>query len=168
MSAHPNPSPRERWRVRQMHRADLERVVQIEREIYPFPWTPGNFEDSLKAGYDCWIFESARETIGYAIVMWAPDEVHLLNISVSGRCQGQGYGRAMLGWLCEGAARRGARSMMLEVRPSNERARALYASTGFVQLGVRRRYYPAENNAREDALVLFRTLTPAPDGEVGA
>jgi len=141
-----------------MHRADLDAVMRIEREVYPFPWTPGNFGDSLKAGYDAWVFESARELIGYAVVMWIPDEAHLLNLSVAGALQGRGYGRAMLRWLCADAAGRGARAVMLEVRPSNERARALYASMGFAQIGVRRRYYPAEGDGREDALVLRRLL----------
>lgn len=158
MSAEPSAASAPRWRVRPMHRADLDAVMRIEREVYPFPWTPGNFGDSLKAGYDAWVFESARELIGYAVVMWIPDEAHLLNLSVAGALQGRGYGRAMLRWLCADAAGRGARAVMLEVRPSNERARALYASMGFAQIGVRRRYYPAEGDAREDALVLRRLL----------
>lgn len=141
-----------------MHRADLDAVMRIEREIYPFPWTAGNFGDSLKAGYDAWVFESARELIGYAVIMWIPDEAHLLNLSVAAPLQGRGYGRAMLRWLCTDAAARGARAMMLEVRPSNEKARALYASTGFAQIGVRKRYYPGEGDSREDALVLRRML----------
>jgi len=147
-----------RWRVRPMHRSDLDTVMRLEQELYPFPWTRGNFGDSLTAGYDAWVFESARELIGYAVLMWIPDEVHLLNISVAGPLQGRGYGRAMLAWLCDDARRRGARAMMLEVRPSNVVARALYASMRFVQVGLRKRYYPAQGDAREDALVLRRML----------
>jgi len=147
-----------RWRARPMHRSDLDAVMRIELEIYPFPWTPGNFGDSLKAGYDAWVFESARELIGYAVLMWIPDEAHLLNISVAQPLQGRGYGRAMLAWLCEEARRRGARAMMLEVRPSNVAARALYASMEFAQIGLRKRYYPAQGDTREDALVLRRML----------
>jgi ribosomal protein S18 acetylase RimI-like enzyme len=47
--------------------------------------------------------------------------------------------------------------MLLEVRPTNAAARALYARAGFVQLGVRRDYYPAKPG-REDALLLGRAL----------
>jgi len=64
----------------------------------------------------------------------------------------------MLDWLVRDAARRGARGMMLEVRPSNERAIALYRSSGFDEIGVRKRYYPDADGAREDARVLFRRL----------
>jgi len=145
-----------RWRVRPMRSSDLATVMSIEREVYPFPWTQGNFGDSLKAGYDAWVFENASDTIGYAVVMWIPDEVHLLNLSVSAAYQRRGYGRSMLAWLCSDARRRGARSMMLEVRPSNAAAQALYASMGFAQIGLRKRYYPSHGEAREDALVLSR------------
>lgn len=92
--------------------------------------------------------------------MWLPDEVHLLNLSVTSPMQGRGYGREMLRWLLRDASARGARGMLLEVRPSNTRAIALYRSSGFESIGLRRGYYPAENG-REDAQVLFRRL-PAP------
>ncbi|RIK95846.1 MAG: ribosomal-protein-alanine N-acetyltransferase [Burkholderiales bacterium] len=148
-------------RVRPMRRRDLDAVAAIERSIYPFPWTRGNFADSLLAGHDAWIFEleveESPQLIGYAIVMWVPDEVHLLNLSVAAPMQGRGYGREMLRWLMRDAAGRGARGMLLEVRPSNAPALALYRSSGFEAIGVRRGYYPAEDG-REDAHVLFRQL----------
>jgi ribosomal-protein-alanine N-acetyltransferase len=48
--------------------------------------------------------------------------------------------------------------MLLEVRPSNDRARRLYESCGFATVGVRKRYYPSFNETREDALVMRRML----------
>ena len=145
--------------VRPMRPTDLDAVMAIETLIYPFPWTRGNFADSIAVGHDTWLFEEAAGGVaGYAVVMWLPDEVHLLNISVAPQRQRRGLGRAMLDWLCADAQARGALSMLLEVRPSNGPARALYASTGFVQLGVRRGYYPADLGTREDALVLRRTF----------
>ena len=161
MSAEPSRRPVPTLRVRTMIHEDLEQVVETEREIYAHPWTRGNFADSLQSGYDAWMFEDGRRMTGYAIAMWAADELHLLNISVAARLQGRGFGRAMLRWLCDDAARRGAASMLLEVRPSNARARALYASDGFAQIGLRKRYYPDGLTSREDALVLRRMLVPA-------
>ncbi len=166
MSALPRPPARSSTtaglRVRGMRRGDLDAVAAIEREIYPFPWSRGNFTDSLSSGYDAWVFEGDDEIgtalLGYAVVMWIPDEAHLLNLSVAAHAQGRGVGRAMLDWLVRDAARRGARGMMLEVRPSNERAIALYRSSGFDEIGVRKRYYPDADGAREDARVLFRRL----------
>jgi ribosomal-protein-alanine N-acetyltransferase len=62
----------------------------------------------------------------------------------------------MLAWLSACARGRGARGMLLEVRPSNRRALALYESYGFEHIGLRKRYYPSFENRREDACVMFR------------
>jgi len=164
MSAAPRPAPGlPDWRARPMGHADLAQVAQIEERIFPFPWTFGNFADSLAAGYDGWVFEALDTPggiLGYAIVMWLPDEVHLLNLSVDAPVQGRGLGARMIDWLMADVAARGARSMMLEVRPSNTTALRLYERKGFLRIGLRRRYYPAHNGTREDAIVMVRRLAP--------
>lgn len=139
---------------RPMLESHLEAVMLIERTVYPFPWTRGNFSDSIAAGYDAWVVEDSDGILAYAVLMWLPEEIHLLNITIAAQRQRQGLGRMLLGDLCADAAARGARSMLLEVRPSNDPAKQLYASEGFELIGVRKRYYPAADGAREDALVL--------------
>jgi ribosomal-protein-alanine N-acetyltransferase len=144
-----------------MRRADLADVARIEARIFPFPWTYGNFADSLAAGYDGWVFEATEPPgglLGYAILMWLPEEVHLLNLSVDADVQGRGLGAQMLDWLLADGAARGARSILLEVRPSNTSALRLYERKGFHRIGLRRRYYPAHDGAREDAIVMVRKL----------
>jgi len=162
MSAEPAPrAGAPAWRVRAMARSDLLEVAQIEARIFQFPWSFGNFADSLAAGYDGWVFEAIESPgglLGYAIVMWLPDEVHLLNLSVDAAVQGRGLGGGMLDWLTADARGRGARSMLLEVRPSNTPALRLYERKGFHRVGLRRRYYPAHDGAREDAIVMVRRL----------
>ena len=54
-----------------MTEADLRPVLEIEDSIYAFPWTPGNFQDSLRAGYSCWVYRDGEELIGYAVLMLA-------------------------------------------------------------------------------------------------
>lgn len=159
------PGPLPALRARHMARRDLARVLAIENEIYPFPWSLGNFSDSLEAGYDCWSFDDeSGELVAYAIVMWIPDEVHLLNLSVAASRQRRGMGRAILDWLIADASHRGARGMLLEVRPSNLPALRLYETSRFERIGVRRRYYPAPDQQREDAWVLFRRFA-GPGGQ---
>ena len=51
--------------------------------------------------------------------------------------------------------------MFLEVRPSNDRARSLYETSGFETVGLRKRYYPSYNDSREDALVMRLPLGSA-------
>ena len=139
--------------LRQMAAEDLPAVMAIENAIYAFPWTQGNFRDSLAAGYSCWVYARDAEVIGYAVVMLAPEEAHLLNLSICASCQGQGYGSLLLRRICDAARGRGARLIFLEVRPSNVAALRLYDRHGFQRVGQRRDYYPAPAG-REDALIL--------------
>jgi len=149
--------------LKPMRASLLDQVMNIEQTIYPFPWTKGNFTDSIEAGYDAWVVAPPQSDpqmplIGYAVLMTVLDEVHLLNLSVSSAYQGKGLGRRLLGQLMTMNRQTGARGMFLEVRPSNAPAIALYESEGFVRIGVRRDYYPSFENTREDAIVMRRWL----------
>ena len=140
-------------RYRRMTVADLDAVIAIEDAIYPHPWTRGNFADSIAAGYHCWIVECGGAMAGYVVVAVAAGEAHLLNLSVAAPWQRRGIGREVLGFALKLARDYGARKILLEVRPSNTAALALYVAGGFSEIGVRRGYYPA-GDAREDAIVL--------------
>ncbi|MDR2220054.1 MAG: ribosomal protein S18-alanine N-acetyltransferase [Methylobacillus sp.] len=142
---------------RSMQFEDIDRVAEIESEIHSHPWSRGNFSDSLRAGYGCWVYLSGNEMIGYAIVMSVLDEAHLLNIGIARDHQGRGLGRALLKHITDFAASHGAAMMFLEVRSSNKNAIALYESTGFNEFSVRKGYYPA-SNGREDAILMGLTL----------
>jgi ribosomal-protein-alanine N-acetyltransferase len=136
---------------------DLKEVAHIEKLAYPFPWTEGNFLDSVKSGYDCWILRDSAHNgrmLGYFLAMHAVDETHLLNITVDPDCHGKGHGRFMLDKLCALAREAGMKSVLLEVRPSNARALEIYLRYGFTRIGVRRNYYPAPHFKREDAIVM--------------
>ena len=144
--------------LRAMTLDDLAAVDQVERSLYPFPWTTGNFFDSLQAGYDLRVLTDEQGLVAYSVTMQIPDEMHLLNLSVAERSQGRGVGRWMMLTLLEEASARGLQSMLLEVRPSNKPAQALYRSLGFGPIGIRRRYYPSFNQTREDAIVMRRQI----------
>jgi len=136
-----------------MTEADLRPVLEIERSIYEFPWTLGNFRDSLRAGYHCWVYRHGGELVGYAVLVLAAGEGHLLNLSVAANAQRRGHGRRLLDHLIGVARDHAARAIFLEVRPSNVVGQRLYTGYGFKEVGVRRGYYPAQHG-REDALVL--------------
>ena len=140
-----------------MTERDLDGVTAIENAIYTHPWTRGNFSDSLHAGYACRTWRLGAELIGYFVVMAAAGEAHLLNLSVAARHQRSGHGSALLREAAQVARRLGAKSLFLEVRPSNHGAQALYRRFGFRKVGVRRGYYPA-HGGREDALVFSAPL----------
>ena len=136
-----------------MQEADLEWVATEDGLLYPFPWSAGNFADSMSAGYSCWTMFDGAERVGYAVLMMVLDEAHILNISVVSARQRSGFGRRLLDHLAAVAREDGARQLFLEVRPSNLPALALYRQAGFETIGRRKGYYPAAGG-REDALVM--------------
>ncbi len=139
--------------IRPLAESQLPDLVRIESGVYAFPWSIGNFRDSLFSGYDCQGVWVGEELIGYTIVMPASEEAHLLNLAVDSRWQGRGIGGRILQQLIDRARKTSCEVIYLEVRPSNIAALALYDRFGFRQLGLRRDYYPAVTG-REDALFL--------------
>lgn len=145
---------------RAMQADDLDRVMQVEVRAYSFPWSRGNFQDSLKSGYVAELLEASAELLlGYYVAMPGVDELHLLNITVVPDFQHCGQGRALLDRLEWQARQHAFSSIWLEVRASNTRARYLYGARGFVEQGVRRGYYPAGGLRREDAVVMKLDLS---------
>ena len=140
-------------RYRRMVEHDLDVVMMVEKAVYPHPWTRGNFRDSLREGYHCWVVEAGGEIIGYCVMMIAVGEAHLLNLSVAGGWQRRGRGRETLKFVLKLARDFAAHKIFLEVRPTNGAGIALYADAGFSEIAIRRGYYPA-HAGREDAIVM--------------
>ncbi|MEO7851274.1 MAG: ribosomal protein S18-alanine N-acetyltransferase [Rubrivivax sp.] len=141
---------------------DLDAVLAIEVSAYRFPWSRGNFIDSLSAGYLAEMVVDARAApIAYCVAMPGVDEMHLLNLTVAPPYRRQGHACALLDSLQAHCRDSGLPTLWLEVRAGNERARQVYARRGFSQVGVRKGYYPAGLARREDALVMSLTLPQA-------
>lgn len=148
------------WAVVPMQETDVDAVWAIETSVAAFPWSRGNFADCLKAGYSGWVLRRDPpdgEVIGFAVLMMAVDEGHLLNLGVALDFQRQGFGRRLLDQVLARTQASGGERLMLEVRPSNDKALALYRRYGFSEIGRRKGYYPAAVG-REDALVLRRAV----------
>jgi ribosomal-protein-alanine N-acetyltransferase len=142
-----------------MTQGDVDAMLELEHSVYPMPWSRGNFLDALSCAYPAWVLRDADgQLLGYFLLMIMVDEVHLLNLAVRAASQGQGLGRFLLDKALACGRGAGAESMLLEVRPSNARALALYARDGFLQVGLRKAYYPAPGQQREDAIVMRRAL----------
>ena len=139
--------------VRAMSEADLPLVLQVEKSIYAYPWTPGNFADCLASEYRCYVLTCDGALIAYAVQMAVLDEMHLLNLTVSDNFQQKGVGRYLLESLVNDALALQAVKMILEVRRSNFPAIFLYESLEFKQVGLRKNYYP-DQRGREDAIVM--------------
>jgi ribosomal-protein-alanine N-acetyltransferase len=149
--------PLPRLQFAPMGETDLAAVLAIERSIYRFPWTPGNFRDSLTAGYSSWICRENGQPVGYAVMMVVLEDAHLLNITILAQHQGRGLGSELLSHLFDVARGHGAKHMFLEVRPSNRSGHVFYRRFLFAEIGRRKGYYPAPDG-REEAVVMAREL----------
>ncbi|QNN57118.1 ribosomal protein S18-alanine N-acetyltransferase [Diaphorobacter ruginosibacter] len=134
--------------------ARLDALLEVENAAYTHPWTRGNFIDAIAVGYQIQLLMQEDQIVGYFVAMQGVDEVHLLNITVAPRFQQQGWARVLLDSLVLWSRGRQAQWLWLEVRQSNLRAQHVYLQYGFQSVGQRKRYYPAENGEREDAIVM--------------
>ena len=172
MSAVFKPADSPEARFEPMTHAALKQVASVEQSAYKYPWTHGNFTDSLNSGYAAQMLMGGQtnpELLGYFVAMKGVDETHLLNITVAPKYQLQGWGRLMLDALALWSRGQSAQWLWLEVRTSNIHAKALYTRYGFREVGLRKAYYPEGGNslpgtpAREDAVVMSLSLAgPAP------
>ncbi len=120
---------------------DIPVLVGLEETLFPgdSPWSAEMFWSELAAGHHYVVHRDTTGLIdGYAGLMVVADEAEVQTVGVRPDGQGVGLGRAMLRHLMTVA---GDRRVLLEVRTDNVKALALYASEGFVTLGIRRRYY---------------------------
>ncbi len=148
-----------------MAESDLPEVLEIEQCVYEYPWTDGIFRDCLRMDYNCWVYERDYRIVAYGIASIGGGESHVLNLSVCPEAQRTGLGRRMLSHLISVSRRHNADAILLEVRPSNHAALALYDEAGFNEVGVRKNYYPAREG-REDALILARSVRYSAVGPV--
>lgn len=132
----------------------LDAVLTIENASFPLPWRREAFlfEILLNETADYVVALHRGQAIGYGGMWLVLDEAHLTNLAVHPDFRGRGVGRQILQELVRRAALRGAKRMTLEVRRSNLVAQKLYKEMGFVEKGVRKRYYQDNN---EDAIIMW-------------
>jgi len=143
---------------RPMRQIDLNPILEIESRVYDFPWSKKTLRDCMEIShYDCVVCEQGETIVSYGVVSSGAGEAHIMNLVVSPDFQGQGHGRSMLDQLIELANCQRTKTILLEVRPSNESAIKLYLAMGFNEVGSRKEYYPGKKG-REDALILALEL----------
>jgi ribosomal-protein-alanine N-acetyltransferase len=167
------------WRLRMTARVDLARaadipaIAAIERRVFSDPWSERAFHDVL--AHSLMFFACVREdandehasgrVLGYVVAWFAGGQGEIANLAVDEAARGKGLGAVLLDAALEEARRHGTDEVFLEVRSSNARARELYDSRGFAEVGRRRRYY---RRPIEDAIILRWTeaavVNPRSDG----
>ncbi|NLO83861.1 MAG: ribosomal protein S18-alanine N-acetyltransferase [Clostridiales bacterium] len=139
--------------IRRMTLADVPQVHQLEMDTFSTPWSYQSFVDEMQTNKSAryMIAERDGQILAFAGAWLIFEEGHITNIAVSKEARGQGIGTAITKKLMQYAANLGVQYLTLEVRKSNLVAQKMYRALGFIQLGVRKRYYEDNN---EDALLL--------------
>ena len=141
--------------VRAMTPDDLDGVMAVEQGSFAAPWSRSAFAEELEknrlARY--LVALDGDVIVGYAGTWLVINEAHVTNVAVQVGRRHEGIGRLLMEALMKLARDEGMESMTLEVRVSNEAAKALYDQLGFVSAGIRKNYY---SETKEDALILWR------------
>lgn len=146
-------SPLANIEIIRMRRRHLRKVLAIEGRVYPRPWSATLFlsEIAQKSTRTYIVARHDLAVIGYAGMMFTGREAHVTNIAVEPDFHGRMVGTRLLLTLITEAIARGAHTLSLEVRVSNNNAQAMYAKFAFSVVGVRKGYYI---ETKEDALVM--------------
>ncbi|MBW7652213.1 ribosomal protein S18-alanine N-acetyltransferase [Anoxybacillus sp. ST4] len=136
---------------------DLDRIIEIEQLSFTLPWSRSSFYQELTNNpYARYIvLEYDGQVIGYCGMWLVMDEAHITNIAVLPQFRGKKLGEALMRQAMALAREEGAKTMTLEVRVSNVVAQSLYRKLGFLNGGIRKRYY---SDNQEDALVMWVKL----------
>lgn len=138
--------------------SDLDNVYRIEQTSCTYPWSKNLFLTNFGRRYFNHVLMKDKQVIGYFVCSSHSGTVSLLNITISPLFQRKTHGKKLLSFLCALARRRGENEIWLEVRQSNAVAISLYQSLDFVEVDVRKNYYPTKDG-REDALIMCCYLT---------
>ena len=125
-----------------------DRVHEIERVCFSDAWSANSFRHEREAGRLHLAMEEDT-LLGYIVFWRIEDECEIANIATHPERRGEGIGSMLLSHALEC----GADKFYLEVRESNEAAKALYFKHGFTTYGKRKNYY---RNPTEDALLLSK------------
>ena len=138
--------------IRKMTAREVPQVAELEKLCFSQPWSEKSVAGELENPLSLWLVAMDGDRFaGYVGSQTVMDETDMMNLAVAPEFRRQGVGEALVNALVVSLKELGSRCLTLEVRDSNEAARALYAKLGFGEIGRRRGYY---RDPREDALIL--------------
>lgn len=142
--------------LRKMTSQDIDEVIQIEKESFTLPWSRDSYLGELKNNFATYLVcDCEGEIAGYGGIWVVFEEAHITNVAVSPNFRKSGIGTALMQELEKVAREKKAQRILLEVRPSNQAALAMYHNLDFLPTGLRKQYY-SDNN--EDAIIMTKLL----------
>jgi len=132
---------------------DIDIIYSIEEEASSL-WKINYFNDELEINFSTFIVaEFKNEIIGFAVAWYVFSEIQLNNIAVKKEYRRSGIGTAMLNYIINSLEPAGIRKIFLEIKKSNNIAKSFYQNCGFIETGIRKKYYQIE-----DAILMEKEL----------
>jgi len=148
------------FKLRPMLIEDIPRIVEIEKESFPTPWSPYAFSCEIRDNEFAYYLVvtddgDGKRIYGYGGMWIIVDEAHITNIAVAKASRGQALGEFLMNGLIALAYSKRVSRMTLEVRVSNKTAQKLYEKLDFKSAGIRPGYYIDTN---EDAIIMWKNI----------
>lgn len=137
--------------VRPASPADAGLLSKLHGLSWPRPWSTAAFTAIIR---DPGQLALIADPSGFAVFQRAADQAELTMLAVAPEARRSGLARILLQAGADQLFAQGVTALFLEVGASNAGARALYASLGFTEVGLRQGYYPTVAGGREDAVVM--------------
>jgi len=140
----------------------IEQLMAIETACHSHPWTLKTMSSCMGGRYFNLAAFNKNTLVGFYIGEKAGPDFTLMDICVTPSEQGKGIAKQLLRQFIEYGEQQNAENLFLEVRESNTRAIALYERAGFIEMSVRKNYYPSDNPAKngfEDAILMGMALS---------
>jgi [ribosomal protein S18]-alanine N-acetyltransferase len=142
--------------IRPMSLQDVPEVHQIDVLSFSLPWPENSFrfEVAGNPASRSWVAEVDGRIAAMLVLWFIIDEAHIATIATHPDFRRQGIGEKIMIEALVAARNEGATRAFLEVRAGNLGAQALYKKYGFIQDGLRAKYYKDNN---EDAILMSLT-----------
>ena len=135
-----------------MTESHIAQVAALEKLCFSDPWSENSVASELRNPLSCWLVAEEDGVVAvYVGSQTVMDESDMMNVAVHPDYRRKGISEALVAELVEALKKQESHCLTLEVRVSNEPAKALYEKLGFTQVGLRKNYY---RNPKEDALIL--------------
>ena len=135
-----------------MNESHVAQVAALEKVCFSMPWSENSIRSELTNPLSLWFVAEENGTLlGYIGSPAVMDEADVMNVAVVPDRRREGIALKLVEALVAALNEKGVHALLLEVRASNEPAKALYERQGFIQVGRRPNYY---RNPKEDALIL--------------
>lgn len=143
--------------IREMNDNDIEAVMKIDQTSFSSPWSREIFEQEIGQNDFAYYYvvEENGNIAGYVGLWIVEDDAQITNIALLPKYRGYKIGEKLFGFSMQFAIEQGASRLSLEVRESNIVAQKLYRKFGLVPGGIRKNYYPDNN---ENAIVMWVNL----------